>query len=184
MDVLKAHLRTSAAPLAARQVSVLMTRTLLTGRPASERRMHDRRWRCAVGESCGRGVGGSGLDASRGAAVGRRVRPFGEQRADEAFGFAVGLWPARLGEALTEPQGHRSGREDGGAVRAAVFGQEPLERPFPSRQHRQTCLAIRPAAVPDGRHSAFTHTSESRAHAAGCGVIATTLIGTIARIGR
>ena len=60
-------------------------------------------------------------------AVDRAVGPAGEQGADEAFGFAVGLGPVGAGAEVADTEGAAGDRVDGGAVGAAVVGEQLLD---------------------------------------------------------
>src|SRR2546421_12946222 len=68
--------------------------------------------------------GGRSLAAG---AVDRAVGPTVEQGADEAFGFAVGLRPARAGAQVPDPERATGERVDARAVGGAVVGQQPLD---------------------------------------------------------
>ncbi len=61
-----------------------------------------------------------------GAVGGGGVRPFGELGADETFRNAIGLGAIGLGEALADPEVQGGDGNGGGAVGAAVVGQEML----------------------------------------------------------
>lgn len=50
------------------------------------------------------------------------VGPLAERSLDEAFGFAVGLWSVRSGEAVLEAEGRDGGSHGVGAVAGAVVG--------------------------------------------------------------
>jgi hypothetical protein len=71
-------------------------------------------------------IGAEGPSPPAGAAVGGGAGPFGEQGADETFRLAIGLGAIRLGEALADPEVHGVDGNGGGAVGAAVVGQETL----------------------------------------------------------
>jgi hypothetical protein len=55
------------------------------------------------------------------------VGPAGEHRADEAFGFADGLWVAGAGAGVTDPEGAAGDGVDGGSVGRSVVGDEVLD---------------------------------------------------------
>ena len=59
-------------------------------------------------------------------AVDRAVGPAGEEGADEAFGFAVGLGAVGAGAEVADPEGAAGDRVDRGAVCGAVVGEELL----------------------------------------------------------
>ena len=79
------------------------------------------------------------LAASPRAGVGHRVRPLPQQRLDEAFGFAVGLWSVRARARQSNPGAGGTPLKAMTAIRAAVVGEhalhddppssKPLERP-------------------------------------------------------
>ena len=50
-----------------------------------------------------------------------------DQRADEAFGFAVCLWPVGAGAEVFDAEAATGERVDGGAVGAAVVGEDRLD---------------------------------------------------------
>lgn len=56
-------------------------------------------------------------------AVAAGVGPLASEGLDEAFGFAVGLWPVRSGEAVFDPEVAARISEGVGAIRHAVIGQ-------------------------------------------------------------
>src|SRR4051812_24973661 len=60
-------------------------------------------------------------------AVDRSVGPACEHRADEAFGFAVCLWPVGPGTEVFDPEPSAGDRVQGGAVARAVVGEELLD---------------------------------------------------------
>src|SRR4051794_9402318 len=60
-------------------------------------------------------------------AVDRAVGPAGEHRADEAFGFAVGLRAARPGAQVTDIKRAAGKGVDRGAIRRSVVGQDALD---------------------------------------------------------
>jgi hypothetical protein len=55
-------------------------------------------------------------------AVDRAVGPAFEQRADEAFGFAVGLWPVGAGAEVADAELAARDSVDGAAVGRSVVG--------------------------------------------------------------
>src|SRR5512132_3761126 len=74
---------------------------------------------------CGRPFGARAVD--------RAVGPAGEQRADEAFGLAVRLWPVGTRAAVPDPERATGERVDPSAVTGAVVGEDPLDLdPVPS----------------------------------------------------
>src|SRR4051794_21483191 len=68
-----------------------------------------------------------GLGAFAAGAVDRAVGPTAEQGADEAFGFAVGLWAPRAGAEVVDPEQAAGDGVNGGDVARPVIGQELLD---------------------------------------------------------
>src|SRR5690349_8779800 len=60
-------------------------------------------------------------------AVDRAVGPAGEECADEAFGFAVGLWPVWPGAEVSDAELAAGDRVQDGAVGGAVVGKHALD---------------------------------------------------------
>src|SRR5450755_201350 len=60
-------------------------------------------------------------------AIDGAVGPAGDQGANEAFGFAVGLGSVGLGAQMADPESATSDRVQRGAVGAAVVGEQPLD---------------------------------------------------------
>jgi hypothetical protein len=55
------------------------------------------------------------------------VGPAVEEGADEAFGFAVCLWPVGAGAQVADAEGLARDGVDGGAIGGAVVGEEALD---------------------------------------------------------
>src|SRR5919198_3903663 len=70
-------------------------------------------------------VKGGGAFVAR--AVDGAIGPAVEQGADEALGFAVGLWPVGAGAEVADAEPAAGEGVDGGAVGGAVVGQEPFD---------------------------------------------------------
>src|SRR4030095_4622592 len=60
-------------------------------------------------------------------AVDGAVGPAVEHRADEAFGFAVGLRPVGAGAGVSDARPAAGGRVDCGAVGGAFVGEQPFD---------------------------------------------------------
>src|SRR4051795_6925863 len=65
------------------------------------------------------------------AAIGKTVRPVSQERLDETFRFAVGLWAIRPREAMPDCRVPTDGRKDPGSVRAPVIGQQAPDADAP-----------------------------------------------------
>src|ERR687888_1390249 len=70
-------------------------------------------------------VKGGGAFVAR--AVDGAVGPAGEQGADEAFGFAVGLWPVGAGAEVADAEPAAGECVQGGAVAGAVVGEHAFD---------------------------------------------------------
>ena len=68
-----------------------------------------------------------GLGAFVACAVDGAVGPAVEQGADEAFGFAVGLWAPRSRAEMADPEAAAGEGVDGGDVGAAVVGEDAFD---------------------------------------------------------
>ena len=88
-------------------------------------------------------IGAEGRCPSRRTAIGHAIGPLAQQRLNEALGFPVGLRPIRSREAVPHRPALTHRRDDTGAIRHRVVGEQPAQADAPPTKPGERALEKR-----------------------------------------